>query len=306
MGLGIWVSLLLLLPIVCCSACLVEERNSLLDFRQGINFTYYRGFQLPLESWRGEIREGIFQLLYLEYLDLSGNSFNPLSIPPQVGELRRLKHLSLSYCGFSGQIPRELSKLQQLELLDLSYNHLDGVIPREVGNMSTLKFLDLSIWLNDDLQSGNMGEWIKHLRGLEHLGLSDMNLTMEGDIWLGIIASLANLTKLSMDNCGLSGEIPPSFANLSGLQWLDLSRNSLRGKIPVCLGALPLSNLFLSYNNLEGPLPSSLGGLSKVQYLDLSSNKLNGSIPPTLGNMKKTMKIQRMIYGGIWGWQQAV
>ncbi|GLJ12855.1 hypothetical protein SUGI_0199190 [Cryptomeria japonica] len=180
MALGIWVWFLLLPFIICCSACLQEERSSLLDFKQGINITYYRGFQLPLESWRGlnccswegvgchphtahlitldlsysliqwsEVRGGLFQLLHLEHLDLSWNYFTSLSIPPQVGELRRLKYLGLYECEFIGQIPRELTKLQQLEQLDLSYNHLHGAISREMCNMSTMKFLALS-W-NDDL-----------------------------------------------------------------------------------------------------------------------------------------------------------
>ena len=54
MGLGIW-AVFLLFPIISCSACLEEERISLLDFKQGLNLTYYRegGFAVPLESWRG-------------------------------------------------------------------------------------------------------------------------------------------------------------------------------------------------------------------------------------------------------------
>ncbi|GLJ55665.1 hypothetical protein SUGI_1195640 [Cryptomeria japonica] len=333
MVLGI-LGLLLLLPIICCSACLEKERIALLDFKQGINFTFYREYSSyfvspPLESWRGLnccAWEGVrchphtrhvltfdltptpaFQLLHFEHLDLSGNLFNSLSIPPQIGELKRLKYLSLRGWEFTGQIPRELTKLQQLEHLDLSFNnlhgvipreltklqqleHLDlgannlhGVIPREIGNMSTLKYLRLS--LNNDLQSNKLEEWITHLRGLEQLRLGYVNFSMAGDSWVGNIASLTNLTVLLMYGCGLTGEIPPSFANLSGLQALRLSTNSLRGNIPAFLGALPLVDLDLSDNNLEGSLPSSLSGLSKLEYLELSSNRLNGSIPSTLGNL---------------------
>ncbi|GLJ12847.1 hypothetical protein SUGI_0199000 [Cryptomeria japonica] len=229
-----------------------------------------------------------FNGVKLEHLDLSDNYFTSLSIPPQVGELRRLKYLSLFDCQFSGQIPRELAKLQQmehlglgrnnlygaipreltklqqLEQLDLSYNHLHGAIPREMGNMSALKYLDLS-W-NDGLQSNKLGE----LRGLEHLGLSNMNLSMAQHTWLeGYLLSLTNLTALDMNHCGLSGEIPPFFANLSRLQQLTLSGNSFRGKIPTFLGALPLSNFDLSWNSLEGSLPSFSSGLSNLEYLYL-------------------------------------
>ncbi|GLJ55667.1 hypothetical protein SUGI_1195690 [Cryptomeria japonica] len=169
MVLGI-LGLLLLLPIICCSACLEKERIALLDFKQGINFTFYREFDSspPLESWRGLnccAWEGVrchprtrhvlslnmdvtfdltptpaFQLL--QQLDLSGNLFNSLSIPPQIGELKRLKYLSLRGCEFTGQIPRELTKLQQLEHLDLSFNNLHGVIPRELTKLQQLEHLE--------------------------------------------------------------------------------------------------------------------------------------------------------------------
>ncbi|GLJ12852.1 hypothetical protein SUGI_0199140 [Cryptomeria japonica] len=111
-----------------------------------------------------------------------------------------------------------------------------------MGNMSALKYLDLS-W-NDGLQSNKLGELITHLRGLEHLDLSNITLSLAEDTSLGgYLGSLTNLTTLYMNGCGLSGEIPPFFANLSRLQQLTLSGNSFRGKIPTFLGALPLSFL---------------------------------------------------------------
>ncbi|XP_059076498.1 receptor-like protein 34 [Cryptomeria japonica] len=252
-------------------SCLESSYNIPLHF-----FLHVFGFGLGLflvldrnENGFGHLA-GVAAVAYYQLLCMFGgrenvslgfqeSSFNLLSIPPQVGELRRLKNLRLSDCGFIGQIPRE------------------------IGNMSTLKFLDLSY--NEGLQSSNLGDWITNLRGLEYLDLSYNNLTMAGDTLLGSIASLTNLTTIRMYGCGLSGEIPPSFANLSRLQWLGLSGNSLRGKIPAFGAPLPLSYLALSANNLEGSLPSSLGGLSKLQSLYLYSNKLNGSIPSILGNL---------------------
>ncbi|XP_059077346.1 receptor-like protein 19 isoform X1 [Cryptomeria japonica] len=197
MGLGIWV-VLLLLPIICCSACFEDERKSLLDFKKGLNFTSsYR----KLESWRG-----------------------------------------LNCCAWEGV----------------------GCHPRTAHVLS----LDLHFFEWSEIRGG-----LFQLLNLEHLDLSENNLTMAGDTLLRSIASLTNLTTITMASCGLSGEIPPSFANLSRLQRLDLSGNSLRGKIPAFGGSLPLSEFYLSDNNLEGSLPSSLGG------------KLNGTIPSTLSNI---------------------
>ncbi|XP_059077349.1 receptor-like protein 47 isoform X2 [Cryptomeria japonica] len=156
MGLGIWV-VLLLLPIICCSACFEDERKSLLDFKKGLNFTSsYR----KLESWRG-----------------------------------------LNCCAWEGV----------------------GCHPRTAHVLS----LDLHFFEWSEIRGR-----LFQLLNLEHLDLSENNLTMAGDTLLRSIASLTNLTTITMASCGLSGEIPPSFANLSRLQRLDLSGNSLRGMIP--------------------------------------------------------------------------
>ncbi len=84
----------------------------------------------------------------------------------------------------------------------------------------------------------------------------------------------------------LKGSIPPELGELSNLEELHLSYNSLSGGIPKQLGNLSnLTQLYLSYNNLSGRIPKQLGKLHNLTQLDLSHNHLSGRIPRQLGKL---------------------
>jgi Leucine-rich repeat (LRR) protein len=70
-------------------------------------------------------------------------------IPPQLGQLKSLKVLSLRDSKLTGSIPVELGQLDKLEVLKLSNNKLTGNIPVEVGNLVNLK--DLWLQRNEGL-----------------------------------------------------------------------------------------------------------------------------------------------------------
>lgn len=68
----------------------------------------------------------------MEYLDLSGNKLNG-PLPPEIGNLGKLRWLSVARNSLSGQLPGELTKLTFLEHLDLSGNNLSGPIPKNLS-----------------------------------------------------------------------------------------------------------------------------------------------------------------------------
>ena len=94
------------------------------------------------------------------------------------------------------------------------------------------------------------------------------------------------VTKLELENNGLSGETPVELGNLGNLQTLNLSQNTLSGEIPEELGNLAnLQDLTLWVNTLSGEIPVELGNLANLLRLDLAQNTLSGEIPEELGTL---------------------
>ena len=122
--------------------------------------------------------------------------------------------------------------------------------------------------------------------------------------WYGVTADgNGRVTKLTLRDNRLSGELPEELGNLANLQVLlfgaafsrcgsggcrptSPSGNRLTGEIPPELGNLTnLKWLGLAANQLTGEIPSSLGGLASLEVLSLNGNQLSGQIPPELGNL---------------------
>ncbi|XP_047309630.1 receptor-like protein 7 [Impatiens glandulifera] len=260
----------------------------------------------------------LFDLNFLQSLNLAYNFFSYLAIPSRIGDLTTLEYLNLSSSGFAGQIPIELSRLTRLVVLDLSSHYIFEQVP--------------SLNLDDP----NLMMLVRNLTALTKLNLDGVNISATGNEWgQAISSSLPNLEVLSMPNCYLSGPIDPSLMNLKflsiirldqnnlsspvpdffanfrnlrvlrlsscnlngifpeqilnipTLQILDLSINEkLHGSLPTTIGSLnSLYVLNLSHNTLTGPIPSSIGNLTQLRSLDLSYNKLNGNVPLQLVNL---------------------
>ncbi|KAD3066501.1 hypothetical protein R6Q59_019281 [Mikania micrantha] len=100
------------------------------------------------------------------------------------------------------------------------------------------------------------------------------------------VGNLSNLNKLYLSDNTLTGTIPSDLGQLSRLSVLDLSRNTLTGLIPSSFGSLVnLSSLDMSSNYLSGVIPESFGKLPNLQLLNLSGNSLSSSVPTQLGNI---------------------
>jgi hypothetical protein len=124
---------------------------------------------------------------------------------------------------------------------------------------------------------------------LQTLNLSGQRFS--GSIPPAYATQLSNLESLSLSRNTLSGGIPLGFAAASGLEVLSLSDNALNGSIPADLASgLParLVVLSLANNFLSGEIPANIGckanSSSYLQVLDLGANQLSGSIPESLGN----------------------
>lgn len=100
---------------------------------------------------------------------------------------------------------------------------------------------------------------------------------------------LGYYSQLALIEHQLSGSIPPEFFwGLSGMTWLDVSRNNIGGPIPSEIGIMSgLSVLSLDQNPIGGQLPSEFGKLMLMETLHLSGiENLSGTIPSQIGRMK--------------------
>ncbi len=90
-------------------------------------------------------------------------------IPKEIGKLKKLKFLTLSYGYLQGSIPDEISELANLEIINLSYNYLSGNIPAKLFELDKLNTINLS---NNKL-SGKIPSTIKSLTNLKELNIGN-------------------------------------------------------------------------------------------------------------------------------------
>ncbi|XP_078167195.1 uncharacterized protein LOC144561959 [Carex rostrata] len=239
-----------------------------------------RSFNLSHNKLSGVIPPSICLFSKLTYLSLSDNVFSSL-IPSSIGNLTKIKVLSLWGNNLSGQIPPEIGQLKLLTYLALSENFLSGEIPTNLGNLTNLVFLNLY----DNKLSGQIPPEIGQLKLLTDLDLSENFLS--GEIPINL-ENLTNLVFLNLCDNKLSGQISPEIGKLKLLTDLELSENFLSGEIPTNLENLTnLLYLFLWHNNLSGQIPTEIGKLCNMNGLSLSQNTLSGKIPTYLKNLTK-------------------
>ena len=162
------------------------------------------------DNLKGQIPKEIADLTELEIFKMIGNGdFSETHpIPSEVGNLKKLKNLTLWNYPVSGKVPKSIYKIEGLEELLLCFLPLDSwSIPNELLNLKNLKQLHL----RKCNVTGKIPDGIGQLTGLEELNLYYNNLS--GSI-PSTIGSLINLKELSFEYNKLSGSIPKSISNL--------------------------------------------------------------------------------------------
>jgi hypothetical protein len=173
-------------------------------------------------------------------LNLGNNDFAirlPNSLPSS------LQSLSLSVCGFVGDIPPTIfANSPRLQNVDLSFNSLRGQIPPFFSTLGPVS-LDASF---------------------------NLNLT-------GTLDTVGNafIKKLRLVESGLEGTIPPGILLKGSLADLDLSSNNLQGTIPYFPPRIV--ELKLAHNHLSGNLPTRNFESSFLKHLDVSDNDFSAS-----------------------------
>lgn len=113
------------------------------------NFSHLKTLYIENLNITGYIPIELGNLLNLETLLIRPKSYysnngNTFTIPGILGNLIKLKSLTISNNVANGVIPTELGNLSNLEVLDLSNNKLTGSIPASIGQLTNIQTLDLS------------------------------------------------------------------------------------------------------------------------------------------------------------------
>lgn len=104
--------------------------------------------------------------------------------------------------------------------------------------------------------------------------------------WEGITCNTnGTVVEVLLSGRGLEGRISPALGDLTGLQRLNLSRNSLSGGLPLrqLVSSGTMAVVDVSFNRLNGELgellPSSVNHGWSLQVLNISSNMFTGEFP---------------------------
>ncbi|KAF8027303.1 hypothetical protein BT93_E0266 [Corymbia citriodora subsp. variegata] len=188
---------------------------------------------LVRNMFTGEIPFSIGNMTLLNILNLKFNNFQGY-IPQSLGNCRQLIGLelsslsilfSLAHNNLSGSLPVQVGSLKNLGTLDLSYNKLSGLIPASISECLSLEWL----YLEANSFQGQIPQALRPLRGLEELDLSNNNFS--GPI-PSFLAELLLLKYLNMSFNELEGQVP------EGGVFLNESAVSVFGNRQLC-GGIP-------------------------------------------------------------------
>jgi len=216
-----------------------------------------------------------------------------------------LRMLELSQNHFIGQFYSNVVSLTSLEHFGFTENQFEVPVSfTPFANHSNLKFVygegnkvvldsqhNLQTWipkfqlqmlsLSSTIETSSflLPKFLLYQKDLTSLDFSSLKLEGGFPHWL-----LENNTKLNevlLRNCSLTGTIQLPLHSLPQLRSIDMSDNTIIGKIPsknISYIYPKLKHLNMSTNHIQGSIPCELGQMMLLNELDLSNNQLSGEI----------------------------
>ncbi|WVZ14718.1 hypothetical protein V8G54_012284 [Vigna mungo] len=257
--------------------CIPEEREALLQFKDGIvdDYGMLSSWSTPhCCQWEGIRCTNLTS--HVLSLHLHGDILYKYDFTGSFALIGRY---------MSGEIHKSLIELPQLQYLNLSHNDFqDTHIPEFLGYLRHLKYLDLS--------SCGFGGRIPKA-SLQILDLSENKLNGEIPMDIQFPPKLEDLYMYSNSLKGILSDY--HFANMSKLQNLDLSDNSLdlaftQNWVP----SFQLLSIYLRSCQLGPTFPMWLQTQNKFVDIDISNATISGIIPEWFWAKLSLQKVMTM------------
>jgi hypothetical protein len=237
----------------------------------------------------GTIPDAVAGLVHLQSLTWHHLPGISGPIPPAIAKLSNLSSLTISWTAVSGPVPSFLGALTKLTFLDLSFNSLTGTIPASLAAAPNLSGINLSrnrltgaipapllsksadqiyLWLSHNNLSGSLPAEFA-AANFAHLDLSRNRFTGDAS---GLFGRGKELQYLDLSRNAFSFDL--SGVGLpEQLYFVDVSHNAITGGIPAEVANLTNLQFFnVSYNRLCGAVPTG-GNMERFDLFNFQHNK---------------------------------
>ncbi|PRP78689.1 putative leucine-rich repeat receptor-like protein kinase [Planoprotostelium fungivorum] len=227
------------------------------------------------------------------YLDFSYTGMNSVLPIPLVSQLRFLSTAGSLGNGFIHSYYRNL---RHLEIFDVSRTKMAGAIPAYIAGLASLQ----TFRTDGALFVGQIPNAIRYLKNLQYVSLGN---TLQATYNISFLSSLTQLVSFTAQNSRINAPLP-DLGDLSRLETLDLSNNSIYGTVSPRLTQLRALKMFnISSNKINGSFPllhsslatldisnnrfsgdvEFLSTLTSTSYLNISRNQWSGTVPDLTG-----------------------
>lgn len=183
-----------------------------------------------------------------------------------------------------GTLPAELGDLDKLRRLTITSSNLSGAIPAEIYKLSNLVYFEVN---NNSALEGNIADIVKAFPKLEYLNvLSCSKIT---GVVPAEIGKMKNLFRLYLSGTGISGDIPAELGECTALAQFGVFNTKITS-LPDIFDKLPHINIILAQQCTEitHGLPKSLAKIdtdAATISVQLHSCNFTGGIPQEWENL---------------------